>query len=551
MSKKFQIVVSMSGFGERFRRAGYKLPKPLIEVEGKPIIEHVVEMFDKTCEFIFICNREHLEEPEFQMEDILKRIAPNGKIIAIEPHKLGPVYAFTKAEEYIDKNLPTIINYCDFTCYWSFEHFKEYVLKTECDGSIPCYTGFHPHMLGSVNYAYVKCNGTKILDIQEKQPYTNNPQSEYASSGTYYFKSGALALEYAHKTIEQDINLNGEYYASLMYKPALAEGKNIEVYEIMHFMQWGTPQDLAEYNYYSNMFRSLLKNKVNQQKYPGYNIMPMAGAGSRFAKEGYELPKPLIEVSGKPMVVQATSDMPNHEKNIFILREDLPNLSEIMDGLKENFVEFETVTLQELTEGQAITSLEGAKNISDEGAPITIAACDNGMAYDENSFDKLFNDDDVDIIVWVKRGHPNGVKAPQMYGWVDADELGNINKVSVKKPLLNPESDPIITGTFTFKKASHFKLAVANMVEQNKRINGEFYIDECINNAVKLGLKCKIFEIDAYLCFGTPNELKTFEYWQSCFHKWKSHDYSLEKDERVNKNKLDALQKKYSLRIIP
>ena len=66
----------MSGFGERFRRVGYDLPKPLIEVNGKPIIQHVVEMFPGETNFIFICNRDHLETSKYGMREILERVAP-------------------------------------------------------------------------------------------------------------------------------------------------------------------------------------------------------------------------------------------------------------------------------------------------------------------------------------------------------------------------------------------------------------------------------------------------------------------------------------------
>ena len=77
-------------------------------------------------------------------------------------------------------------------------------------------------------------------------------------------------------------------------------------------MQWGTPEDLNEYNYWSNQFRLITKEK-NTIKKKSINIMPMAGFGSRFDKEGYELPKPLIEVSMAPMFYQAINDLPKSE----------------------------------------------------------------------------------------------------------------------------------------------------------------------------------------------------------------------------------------------
>ena len=114
----------MSGFGERFKRAGYKIPKPLIEVEGKPIISHVIDMFPGEKNFIFICNKEHLEKTD--MEKILKRYSEEGKIVPINPHKKGPVFAVNQALDYINDEESAIINYCDFSCYWDFEKFKSF-----------------------------------------------------------------------------------------------------------------------------------------------------------------------------------------------------------------------------------------------------------------------------------------------------------------------------------------------------------------------------------------------------------------------------------------
>ena len=70
-----QIVIPMSGFGERFRIAGYTIPKSLIIVEGKTIIQHIVEMFSKEDDFIFICNKDHLADPEYKMQSTLEELS--------------------------------------------------------------------------------------------------------------------------------------------------------------------------------------------------------------------------------------------------------------------------------------------------------------------------------------------------------------------------------------------------------------------------------------------------------------------------------------------
>ena len=80
---------------------------------------------------------------------------------------------------------------------------------------------------------------------------------------------------------------------------------------------------------------------------------------------------------------------------------------------------------------------------------------------------------------------------------------------------------------------SDFLRSVERMKERDGKINNEYYVDNAINDAIALGLKCIVFEIDYYICWGTPNDLRTFEYWQNCFDGWENHPYQLEKDLNV------------------
>ena len=547
-----QIVIPMSGFGDRFRRAGYSLPKPLIEIDGKPIIAHVIEMFPGESNFIFICNQEHLSESKYRMEAILKRYCPSGQIVAIAPHKLGPINAIRQVEHLLDPSMPVVINYCDFTCYWDWHHFKLFVKEIACVGAIPAYKGFHPHSLGSTNYAYMRESDGWVLDIQEKLPYTNNRMEEYASSGTYYFASAHIMSETFRTVVEEDLNVEGEYYVSLAYKPLFKCKNSVAVYPLQHFMQWGTPEDVAEYRYWSKAFQSLISNAKCAVS-EGALVVPMAGLGQRFANEGYALTKPLIPVSGLPMVAQAAHDLPPAKHLVFVLRADMSGYKDVAKQLRMLYPNVIIKTVDGVTEGQACTALNGMEALENavgkSCTPITIGACDNGALYDFESFDKLAHDPRVDVIVWGVRGYPNAMRNPKMFGWIDAVD-GQIRSVSVKTPLDNTASDPIVLGTFTFKSQDDFRRALDRLISRDGRINGEFYIDSLINDAIALGLKCHLFEVDSYLCWGTPNDLRTFEYWQSCFHKWSGHSYRLELDRRIPKEQIENLETQYQA-VIP
>jgi dTDP-glucose pyrophosphorylase len=531
-----QIIIPMSGIGKRFQKAGYTVPKPLIEVDGYPIIKYVIDLFPGETNVTFICNQEHLDHPEYHLEEILKKYCPTGKIIAIASCARGPVYAVSQAFATIDDNEPVIVNYCDFTCDWSYADFKKWLSTVNPAGAVVAYRGFHPHSLGSTYYGYLENDGIWARAIQEKKPFTDNPMEEYASSGTYFFASGALVKKYFPKAMREDLAINHEFYVSMAYKVMLEDQLPISIYEISHFMQWGIPSDLQEYEYWSDLFLQLLRRtRERATTYPGTLLLPMSGLGSRFTTEGYGQAKPLIPISGIPMVLQAILDLPSCASNIFILRKDMPDVLIIQNLLQETFPQAKIIFLDQVTEGQACSCL-AAESVFDHNEPLVIGACDNGVLYNSAHYQALLNDPKIDVIVWTKRYYPYATQKPMMYGWVDCDEQNQITQVKVKQPLACHEAkNPFVIGTFTFKRAQDFIDASNAMIAQNQRINGEFYVDQCINNAIQLGKRCVAFEVDNYVGWGTPTELKIFEYWQKTFSGWHHHPYTFGKDSRWRK----------------
>ena len=532
-----QIVIPMAGTGERFRKAGYSVPKSLIEIDGKPIVAHVLDLFPGESDIVFICNRNDLDRSEYRMEAILRELCPAGRIVGIPEHKLGPVHSVRQAEHAIDPVRPVVVSYCDCACYWDWPHFKRFVRETACAGAIPAYKGFHPYSLSGTNYAYLRESGGWVQDIQEKKPFTSNRMDEFASSGAYYFASGQIMSQAFRTVVERNLHVHGEYYVSLAYKPMFAAGQPVAVYPLQHWISWGTPEDVAEYRGWSRAFRGLLeKPRQAALEAKGSLIVCLAGLGRRFAEEGCRQAKPLIPVSGRPMAVQAVQSLPPAEHRIFVLRADMPGVREIAGEIARLWPRAVVETVPAATEGQACTAMFGLdaleRTLGEAPGPITLASGDHGALYDSAALQRLADDPQTDVIVWCARGHAEAVRRPRMFSWIQTDN-GRVNAVSVKSPLQSPASDPVVCGTFTFRRADDFRRCVKRMIARNGRINGEFYIESCINDAVKLGLQCRLFEIDSYLSWGTPDELRTFEYWQSCFHKWPGHPYRIENDGAI------------------
>lgn len=522
-----QIVVPMSGFGERFRRAGYQVPKPLIWVDEKTIIEHVIALFPGETDFTFICNQDHLDEPSYKMREILEKACPTGKITSVKPHKLGPVHAVQQILGDLDRSKPTLVNYCDFSQFWDWGKFKQFIVENDCDGCLPSYRGFHPHSLGSTFYAYLKLDeeGEKVVDIQEKQPWTDSPLNEYASSGSYYFKTTDMMAHYFERTRDENLMVSNEYYVSMAYRPMAYDGNNILPYNLEHFMQWGTPDDLQEYQVWDRLFRNYENGhpKPNRSNVKGSLVVPMAGLGSRFQKEGYKDPKPLIKVDDKIMVVRAVQDMPKAERSCIVTRQDLPQNELIIDRIKDELKEINFISMDKVSDGQAISCLEGLKNLTDEQMmePLTIAACDNGVMFDADLLDKLTQD--ADCLVWGYSGHVAAKNNPLSYSWIKSDDNGDVSKIGVKETVGDTATTPIVIGAFTFASAKLFKDAVERMIDEDDRTNGEFYADGTVNHILAMGNTAKLFPVNHFVSFGTPNELKTYQYWQRCFSRWSHH----------------------------
>lgn len=529
------IIIPMSGRGQRFIDKGYKEPKPLILMEGKPIIEHVVDMFSQKDRFIFICANDHLENTE--MRSILKRIAPHGEIIGIEPHKLGPIHAVRQVYKLISDDEEIIVNYCDFGCYWDYEDFLEHTRTRGADGAIPAYKGFHPHMLGTTNYAFMRDENQWMLEIQEKKPFTENRMNEYASSGTYYFRTGEIMKRHMDLTIERNIALNGEFYVSVVYNLLIESGLKVSIYEIQHMLQWGTPEDVEEYRYHSEYFRKLSSWKGFKASNPKtLNLIPLAGEGARFKNEGYSIPKPLIEVSGREMILQAFDSYPVSEKASFVVLERHCDAYGIDKLLAAHYPECRIVRLNAVTEGQAITASLGIE-ASDMSHPLLIAACDNGILIDEARFVALTRRDDVDVICFTFKNNPTVGSNPNGYGYIKVDETVRVIDVSVKKPIsADPKQDHAIVGAFYFREAAMFMAGVKQLVDSDIRVNNEFYIDSIMGLMDILGLNAHVLECD-YESWGTPNDYETYRYWQSFFHKVDFHPYSIFNDAMVPEEK--------------
>jgi len=254
-------------------------------------------------------------------------------------------------------------------------------------------------------------------------------------------------------------------------------------------------------------------------------IIPMAGAGQRFANKGYKTHKPAIPTTDRrdgktyPMVVCATKDLPGvatDGSNVTYIDRTFHKNDGVETEILKHYPGASFITVEQLTEGQACTCLLAKEKINDD-EELLIAGCDNGMVMDNNQFYNLTKS--CDVIVFTYRHNEAVLAKPEAYGWVKADENNKITGLSIKKAISDtPMEDHAIVATFWFKHGRDFVKAAEKMIAENDRINGEFYVDEVIKHTMELGLDARVFEIDRYIGWGTPKDyeayMATIIYWQ-------------------------------------
>ncbi len=233
---KMNVLIPMAGAGSRFEKAGYSFPKPLIDINGKPMIQLIVDNLNIDAKHIFLVQKLHYDK--YGLQYLLPLITNNNcEIIQVDGVTEGAACTTLLAKKFIDNNEPLIMANSDQFIEWESNEFMWAMSGDNVDGGILTFKSTHP------KWSFVKLSDNGFVsEVAEKKPI-----SDIATVGIYYWRKGCDYVKYAQQMIEKDIRTNNEFYVCPVFNEAIADGKKIKIHSISKMWGLGTPEDVEKY----------------------------------------------------------------------------------------------------------------------------------------------------------------------------------------------------------------------------------------------------------------------------------------------------------------
>lgn len=484
------ILIPIAAEDTFFAAEEFRFPKPLIEVAGKPMIQRTVEnMRAIGGRMIFIARAQDIRQ--YSLDNVLRLTGgPEVVIVPLRYPTQGAACSCLMAIDWIDNDEPLIIGNGDQVIDANLDEIVASMRDDGLDAGVITFPSVHPR------WSYVRSDehGT-VQEAAEKRVI-----SRRAVAGFYYFARGRDFVRAATQMIRQGGSVNGAYYIAPCLNQMILEGKRVGERGIGadRYHSFYSPQKLREYEL--THFRRLATAEDRELTV----VIPMAGAGSRFATAGYDRPKPFIDVGGKTMIERVLDNLavPGARYVLMARREHLEQEPETVARLTRTYpVTF--IPVEGLTEGAACTVLQAGEAIPDNG-PLMIANCDQLVDFDVSAFVNDCLDRDLDGSILCFR---DAARDPK-WSFARTNAHGLVEEVREKVPV----SDLATVGIYLFRRGRDFVAWAMDMIARNDRTNNEFYVCPIYTYGIARRRPVGVYEIPtgAMHGIGTPEDLRAY-----------------------------------------
>lgn len=228
------ILIPMAGEGTRFPKDTYKIPKPLINIKGKPMIQRAIESIGLSGTYHFVIRKDSYYA---QVYNLLHKILADPKIISVGETTEGPASSCLLFKDFIDNEEELVIVNCDQIMWWDPDLFLIIARYYKYDGVVVTYSTTTPKN----SYARINSNGL-VQEIKEKEVI-----SDISLTGIHYWRKGKYFVQSVEDMIKcNDRAPNGEFYVGPSYNYMINKGLKVGIHHIPNCQHnsVGVPEDL-------------------------------------------------------------------------------------------------------------------------------------------------------------------------------------------------------------------------------------------------------------------------------------------------------------------
>jgi dTDP-glucose pyrophosphorylase len=232
-------VVPMAGGDAAFREQGYGYCKSLIEVGGRPLIEHVWENLRTLPaeQFVFLVRKEDCQH--FHLADVIRLLDPRAAVVQVEEPTGGAACTVLLAIECIAGDAELVVTNGDQLLIAHLGGLIGQFRERGLDGGTVVFDSVHPRW----SFVLTDEDGL-VVEAAEKRPI-----SRLATAGFYYFRRGADFVEAACAMIRKDAHVNGQFYVCPAFNEMILRGARVGVARVGRdaYLSLATPQNVEEY----------------------------------------------------------------------------------------------------------------------------------------------------------------------------------------------------------------------------------------------------------------------------------------------------------------
>jgi NDP-sugar pyrophosphorylase family protein len=487
------ILIPIAGEDKFFSSDEYFFPKPLIEITGTPMIELCVRNLKRQfpdAHFLFVVQSEHCSR--FSLDGMLQILTDGHcSIVRMDRPTKGALCSALMAIDHIVADEPLVVTNGDQIIDGDLGRMAARSKESGCDAAVVVFESLHPR------WSFVRLNDAGFVEeAAEKRVISRN-----AIAGFYYYRSGALFLEAALRTLEFDSDINGVYYISQTLNNLVLDGCKIATHKISSdaYHSFYSPQKVMEYERLSQRGRTSSSTVAKQRRINV--VIPMAGEGSRFVRAGYIKPKPFIDVAGRTMIETVMENLALGDARYILLarKEHVVAEPDTIRRLRE-LGNVEIVSIDGPTEGTACTVLQ-AREMIDNETPLLIANCDQLVDFSCTDFVSECRTRGLDGLILCFED----VARDPKWSFAKTDDNGLVVEVAEKRAI----SQFATVGIYLFARGRDFVTGAVDMIARNERVNNEFYTCPVYNRIVGRGGRVGVHVVGAGAMhgLGVPEDL--------------------------------------------